>query len=43
MTDVSVPAENSHATPEVRRPFVSPVVENLGHLQSLTQLQGVTF
>jgi hypothetical protein len=42
MTDVSVPAENSAATPEARRPFVTPVVENLGHLRALTQLQGVT-
>ena len=43
MTSVNPSTENSVATPRERRPFVAPKVENLGHLQALTQLQGVTF
>lgn len=43
MTNVNPTTENGDAIPLSRRPFVAPAVEDLGHLQALTQLQGVTF
>jgi hypothetical protein len=41
MTDMTTPQSDRQVT-QVRKPFVAPVVESMGHLQSLTLLQGVT-
>jgi hypothetical protein len=43
MTNVSTSAQDTPAAPATRRPFVAPAVEELGQLQALTQLQGLSF